>query len=168
MTTFDRTNNQSAASLNTAASSYGRSDICAETVIDFSATGNAHAAADVFKLIQVPRGYTLEETGFEVLIGDTAGNSGTLQLGLGGSTRGSAVATTSAGFAASAYNATAAAPTGSDAYVQGTIATGAVNSVVRIWARMSDSRGKPGTPVCIGAGAGNYASPASYTLTEVA
>lgn len=164
MTTFDRTNNQSSASNNAPSLQYGRTPVTVEAIVDFSATGNAHATSDVFKVIQVPKGYMLLQTGSEVLTADTAGNSGTIQLGLGASTRGSAVAPSSTGFSASAWNGTLAAPSATDAYIQATIGTGAINAVVRVFATYVDVRGKPGTPVCIGAGPGNYAAPSSYTF----
>lgn len=165
MATWDRTITQSAAgAVSMPSALYSRPVITVETILDFGATGNAYTAADVFKLIQIPPGYVLEETGLEVLTADTAGNSGTLQLELGASTRGSAVTVAANGFSSSAFNATVAAPSGSIQYVQALTATGTVNAVVRIWASLRDVRGKPGTPVVVGGGVGNYLSPASYTF----
>lgn len=162
MATWDRTNTQGATSaLNAPSAIYSRPQVVVETVIDFGATGNAYTAADVFKLFQIPPGYVLIDTGLEVLTADTAGNSGTIQLELGASTRGSAVTVASTGFSSSAYNATFAAPSGSIAYVQALTATGTVNAVIRFFATLKDVRGKPGTAVCTGAT--TYASPASYT-----
>lgn len=168
MTTYDRTITQSAAgAVSMPSALYSRPVITVETIIDFSATGNAYSAGDTFKLIQVPPGYVLEETGLEVLLADTAGNSGTVQLELGASTRGSAVTVASLGFSSSAFNATVAAASGSIAYVQAVTATGTVNAVVRFWASLRDVRAKTGTPVVIGGGAGNYVSPTfNYTGTS--
>lgn len=164
MATWDRTNNQSAASLNTASQDYGRRSLILETVIDFGATGNAYSSADVFKIFQVPPGYVLSDSGLEVLTADTAGNSGTLQLELGASTRGSAVTVASNGYSSSAYNTTVAAPSGTVAYVQVLTATGTVNAVVRFFCTLKDVRGKPGTAVCVGGGPGNYVGPWTYTF----
>lgn len=164
MTTFDRTITQgNTGTVGVIAQHNSRVGAVLESVIDFGAAGNAYAAADVFKVFQIPPGYVLAETGLEVLTADTAGNSGTLQLELGASARGSAVTVASTGLSASAYNATAAAPSGSIQYVQVLTATGTVNAVVRIWAVVRDIRGKLGTPVITGAMPGGAAGAWTYT-----
>lgn len=150
MTTFDRTNNQSAASLSAMNSFDGRRVAQLENTIDFGATGNAHAAADVFKAIQVPAGFVLLASGAEALLGDTAGNSGTIQMKLGATSLSTAQAPTATGFTANYFGSTGQAPTGTDAYVTVTVGTGIINAVVRVWATLLDIRAKLGSPVVIG------------------
>lgn len=173
MTTFNRLNNQSGA-LTISELSGGRQEAYVETVLDLGATGNTHAAADVFSALQVPAGYSISATGIEVLKVDSAGNSGTLLVKNGATSRGSATAPTSLGFDSANWSATAVVPSGSSANITLTIGTGAVNCVVRVFAILSDSRAKPGTPVVVGtatnpAGQTSLSSvdPAGYTLTTV-
>jgi|GEM_PF-5774672 len=102
-------------------------------VVDFSSTTNA--ASDTFDVIGIPANTMVIAAGCDILTADTAGNSGTLAVG---DSSGAAV-----------YVA-AAAPTAtgqmtlvddSKAYSSGddirlTVATGAINAKVRVWATM--------------------------------
>ena len=103
-------------------------------VVDFSSTTNA-GGPDTFDVIGIPANTMVLAAGCDILTADTAGNSGTLAVG---DSSGAAV-----------YVA-AAAPTAtgqmtlvddSKAYSSGddirlTVATGAINAKVRVWATM--------------------------------
>ena len=100
-------------------------------VVDFSATTNA--AADVVVL----------GAGINVITADSAGNSGTLALGDGGdadryvaASTVAAVAQETAIFATTVPYLNASADT-----IDLTVATGAINAVVRVWAIIADCTG---------------------------
>lgn len=168
MATFNRTVNQNTSGVTTPVNAInftdGRHPGVMETIIDFSATGNVNAAADIFNALVVPAGYIITATGLEVLVADTAGNSGTLQIKLGSTAQGSAVAPTATGYLATVGTLTPVVPSGSNAFLNLVVATGAINAIVRIFAVVQDTRNRQGTGVCIGAA--SYASPTfSYTYT---
>ena len=175
MATYTRTVNQASTALVAQAARSGRQEVYVDIDLDFGATGNAHAAGDVFNLLQVPAGYSLTLSGVEVLKVDTAGNSGTIQIKLGATAQGSAVAPTSLGFLATVGSLTPTSPTGASQLLSLTVATGAINAVVRLYATINDLRAIPGTPVVIGtattpAGAISNLSVdpvANYSLTYV-
>lgn len=116
--------------------------------IDFSAF--SHAANDIIQAILVPDNHAVMLAGIEVLTADTAGNSGTVALGL------------FSGIAAGGYVA-AAAPTtvgqmvtvtvpaggfvnegtGKHDTIDVTVATGAINAKIRVWAVLMDLSGLP-------------------------
>lgn len=161
MSTFNRTYNQAVATLSGQAFNNGRVSCTLETVIDFGATGNAHAANDIFNAIVIPAGYIISASGVEVLKADTAGNSGTVQLKLGATTQGSAVAPSSTGFLATVGTLTGVVASGSAAFMNAVVATGAINAVVRVFVQIDDVRAVPGTPVAIG----TATTPAGATST---
>ena len=175
MTTYNRTPDQGNYTPGSVGSlQYGRTSQLAETVIDFSVTGNTNVSGSVFECLHVPAGYAILATGMEVLAADTAGNSGTITIELASSSQGSAETVAATGFIASAGSFTPVAPTGSAAYLNLVIGTGAINAVVRLWALLQDCRAKTGTAICTGAGPGFYLSPSgtgntaySPTLTYV-
>lgn len=102
-------------------------------VVDFSATTNA--AADTFAVLAVPANSVVLRAGIDVLVADTAGNSGTVALGeTGGDVDRyvAAAAPTSTGqmtCTATASLAVSAADT-----IDILVATGAINAKVRVWA----------------------------------
>ena len=164
MTTYNRIlGNQALTQYSAASVDDGRQSIGVEVVIDFGAAGNAHAAGDVFSLMNVPAGYAVELTGAEVLQADTAGNSGTVQLKVGAAAQGSAVAPSSLGFLGTVGTGTVVVPSGSNATLNVTVATGAINAIVRFFIRMLDCRMKLGTGVVIGA----TTNPAGQTVANV-
>jgi hypothetical protein len=102
-------------------------------VVDFSSTTNA--ATDTFDVIGIPANTMVIAAGCDVLTADTAGNSGTLAVGdsSGAAVYVAAAAPTAAGQMtlvddSKAYSA------GDD--IRLTIATGAINAKVRVWATM--------------------------------
>jgi hypothetical protein len=100
-------------------------------VVDFASTTNG--AGDTFDVIGIPANSLVIAAGADVLVADTAGNTGTLAVG---------------DSANGAYYSAAAAPTStgqvaitddSKVYSSGddirlTVATGAINAKVRVWA----------------------------------
>lgn len=168
MSTFNRTVNQNSSGatvpVNTINFNDGRHPGIMEAIIDFSTTGNAHAAGDIFNTLVIPAGYAILGTGAEVLVADSAGNSGTIQLKTGSTGQGSAVAPSSTGYLATVGTFTPVVPAGANVMLNTVIATGAINAVVRVFAFVMDTRNRQGTGVCTGAGV--YASPTlSYTYT---
>lgn len=110
-------------------------------VVDFSATTNA--AADVFEVLSIPADTVVLGAGINVITADTAGNSGTLALGDGGdadryvaASTVAAVAQETAIFATTVPYLNASADT-----IDLTVATGAINAVVRVWAIIADCSG---------------------------
>ena len=110
-------------------------------VVDFSATTNA--AADVFEVISVPANTVVLAAGINVVTADSAGNSGTLALGDGTDADRFVAASTPAAagqetpiFATTAPKMYSAADT-----IDLTVATGAINAVVRVWAIFADCTG---------------------------
>ena len=103
----------------------------ASEVVDFSSTTNA--ATDTFDIIGIPANTVVLAAGFDVLSAGTG--SGTIALGdsVDGDQYVAAVAPTSTG-----QQAVLAAPyafSSADA-IRATIATGAINAKVRVWATM--------------------------------
>lgn len=110
-------------------------------VVDFSATTNA--ASDVFEVLSIPADTVVLGAGINVITADTAGNSGTLALGDGGdadryvaASTVAAVAQETAIFATTVPYLNASADT-----IDLTVATGAINAVVRVWAIIADCSG---------------------------
>ena len=110
-------------------------------VVDFSATTNA--ASDVFEVLSIPADTVVLGAGINVITADTAGNSGTLALGDGGdadryvaASTVAAVAQETAIFATTVPYLNASADT-----IDLTVATGAINAVVRVWAIFADCSG---------------------------
>lgn len=102
-------------------------------VVDFSSTTNA--ASDTFDVIGIPANSMVIAAGCDVLTADSAGNSGTLAVGdsSGAAVFVAAAAPTSTGQMtivddSKAYSA------GDD--IRLTVATGAINAKVRVWATM--------------------------------
>jgi hypothetical protein len=113
-------------------------------VIDFTSTTTANSG-DTFDVIGIPANTLVMSAGVDVLVADTAGNSGTIAIGDSGDPDQyvNEVAPTSTGqqallVAPEAYSA------GDD--IRLTIATGAINGKVRVWATMM-SLDKDGTDV---------------------
>jgi len=103
-------------------------------VIDFTATTTANSG-DTFDAIGIPANTLVMSAGVDVLVADTAGNSGTIAIGDSGDPDQyvNEVQPTSTGqqallVAPEAYSA------GDD--IRLTIATGAINGKVRVWATM--------------------------------
>ena len=103
-------------------------------IIDFTATTTANSG-DTFDVIGIPANTLVLSAGVDVLAADTAGNSGTLAVGdsSGAAVYVAAAAPTSAGQMtlvddSKAYSA------GDD--IRLTVATGAINAKVRVWATM--------------------------------
>ena len=110
-------------------------------IIDFTATTTA-ASGDTFDVIGIPANTLVLSAGVDVLVADTAGNSGTIAIG-DPDQYVNEVAPTSTGqqtllVAPEAYSS------GDD--IRLTIATGAINGKVRVWATMM-SLDKDGTDV---------------------
>ena len=102
-------------------------------VVDFSSTTNV--LNDTFDVIGIPANTLVLAAGVDVLTADDAGNSGTIAIGdsVDGDQYIAAVAPTSLG-----QQAALAAPfaySSADA-IRITIATGAINAKVRVWATM--------------------------------
>lgn len=170
MATNNRVVNQFAAPLSSSAFNNGRVSATLEAVIDFGATGNTHVANDIFELLVIPAGYAINLSAVEVLKADTAGNSGTIQVKVGSTAQGSAVAPSSTGFLATVGTATTVVPSGSNAFLNLVVATGAINAVVRLIAQLDDVRAIPGGPIATGtattpSGQTNtaFADPGTYT-----
>ena len=103
-------------------------------VIDFTATTTANSG-DTFDAIGIPANTLVMSAGVDVLVADTAGNSGTIAIGDSGDPDQyvNEVQPTSTGqqallVAPEAYSA------GDD--IRLTIGTGAINGKVRVWATM--------------------------------
>ena len=103
-------------------------------VIDFTATTTANSG-DTFDVIGIPANTLVMSAGVDVLVADTAGNSGTIAIGDSGDPDQyvNEVAPTATGqkdllVAPEAYSS------GDD--IRLTIATGAINGKVRVWATM--------------------------------
>jgi hypothetical protein len=103
-------------------------------VIDFTSTTTANSG-DTFDVIGIPANTLVLSAGVDVLVADTAGNSGTIAIGDSGDPDQyvNEVAPTSTGqqtllVAPEAYSS------GDD--IRLTIATGAINGKVRVWATM--------------------------------
>ena len=110
-------------------------------VVDFSSTTNA--ASDVFQVLSISADTVVLGAGINVITADTAGNSGTLSLGDGGDADRYVAASTVAAtgqetaiFASTVPYLNASADT-----IDLTVATGAINAVVRVWAIVADCTG---------------------------
>ena len=110
-------------------------------VVDFSSTTNA--ASDVFQVLSISADTVVLGAGINVITADTAGNSGTLALGDGGDADRYVAASTVAAtgqetaiFASTVPYLNASADT-----IDLTVATGAINAVVRVWAIVADCTG---------------------------
>lgn len=158
MATFNLTPSQTIVPSSAQALPNGRVPSVVEMIVDFSGptlpstvTGISGASATVIDCINVPAGFAVLSTGIEVLRVDSAGNSGTLQMKVGSSNSGSAVAFSSAtGFLASAGTMTPVVPASSNAFVTVTIGTGTVNGIIRVFATLLDQRARIGTAVYVG------------------
>jgi hypothetical protein len=102
-------------------------------VVDFSSTTNA--GGDSFDVIGIPANSLVIAAGCDVMTADTAGNSGTLAVGdsSGAAVYVAAAAPTSAGQMTLADDSKAYS-SGDD--IRLTVATGAINAKVRVWATM--------------------------------
>ena len=102
-------------------------------VVDFSSTTNA--ASDTFDVIGIPANTMVIAAGCDVLTADSAGNSGTLAVGdsSGAAVYVAAAAPTSAG-QMTLVDDSKAYSSGDD--IRLTVATGAINAKVRVWATM--------------------------------
>lgn len=151
MATYNRTvGNQALTPLSGNAMRSSRVPVEMDAIIDFSVTGNTNAANDIFNLITIPAGHAIIASGVEVLKADSAGNSGTVQIKLGSTTQGSAVAPSATGLLATVGTMTPVVPSGSNAFLNLVVATGAINAVVRMFVVIVDIRYRPGTGVVIG------------------
>lgn len=106
----------------------------ASEVVDFSATTNA--ASDSFDVIGIPANTYVVAAGCDVLTVDSAGNSGTIAVGdsASGTAYVSAVVPTSATQLTPANTTGKSYAAAND--IRLTIATGAINAKVRVWAVM--------------------------------
>lgn len=107
-------------------------------VIDFNTTTNI--ATDVFQALNVPLGSVVLNAGVDVLVVDDAGNSGTVALGDGTVVYVAATVPTSTGNIA-AGDAVAEMFVAYDAAdtLDVTVATGAINAKIRVWAIVIDA-----------------------------
>lgn len=110
-------------------------------VVDFSATTNA--TGDVFETLGIPADTVVLGAGINVITADTAGNSGTIELGDAGDPNRYVAASTVAAagqetaiFATTVPHLYDAADT-----IDMVIGTGAINAVVRVWAIIADCTG---------------------------
>ena len=115
-------------------------------VIDFATTTNA--TKDIFQAIVVPDNTAVLLAGIEVLTADTAGNSGTVALGLfSGIAAGGFVAAAIPTTVGQMVPVTVPASgfvlegTGTVDSIDVTVATGAINAKIRVWAIMCDLTG---------------------------
>lgn len=162
MTTYNRTNTQGVTPLSAQSMINGRVPAIIEQTIDFSLAGNVNVANDIFNAINVPAGFIVLASGVEVLKADTAGNSGTVQLKSGSTNQGSAVAPSSTGFLATVGTTTPLVASGSSAFMNLVIATGAINAVIRVFLVLLDIRARPGSGVVTGTGT----APDGVTVTQ--
>ena len=105
--------------------------------IDFSATTNI--ATDVFQVLNIPAGSMVVSAGIDIVVADTAGNSGTIALGDG--TVAYVTAATIAGTGSmTSGDALAELAVTYDAAdtLDITVAVGAVNAEIRVWAVVAD------------------------------
>lgn len=168
MATYNLTPSQTSVPASALGLINGRVPCVVETVVDFSSiltlpsnvTAISGTSGTVIDCINVPAGFAILSTGVEVLLKDSAGNSGTLQVKVGSSSQGSAVAFSAAlGFLATAGTMTPVVPSGSNAFITLTVGTGTVNGIVRVFATLLDQRARLGGPVF----AGTQTNPAGQT-----
>lgn len=98
---------------------------------------SGNAAGDTVNAINVPAGYIVQLAGYEVIVADTAGNSGTIQVTDGTNTYTSAAAPSSVGF--KAFTAAANRLYTTAGILSFLTATGNINAVVRMYAVMIDA-----------------------------
>jgi hypothetical protein len=103
-------------------------------VIDFDSTTNA--AADVFQVLNIPAGTAILDAGIKVLTVDSDGNSGTVALGDGTLVWVVAAAPTTLGQMTSASVAVSVKNVADTLDV--TVATGAINAKLLVWAVVAD------------------------------
>jgi hypothetical protein len=99
-------------------------------VVDFSSTTNA--ASDTFDVLPIPANSLVLAAGVDVMTADTAGNSGTIAVGDSVDGDQYAAATVAAAGQMTTLDANYAYSS-ADA-IRLTIATGAINAKVRVWA----------------------------------
>jgi len=102
-------------------------------------TLSGNAAGDTVPFMTIPAGFVVAYAGFEVIVADTAGNSGTIQVTDGTNTYTSAVTVQTTGikaFTAAANRLYTTAGTLSLA-----VGTGAINATIRGWVVMTDING---------------------------
>lgn len=160
MTTYNLTPSQTSVPSSAMSLLNGRVPCVVEMVVDFasgiptlptSVTPIVGTSGTVVDCLNVPAGFAVLSTGVEVLLKDTAGNSGTLQVKVGSSSQGSAVSFSAAlGFLASAGTMTPVVPAGTNQFVTLTVGTGTVNGIVRVFATLLDQRARPGSAVFVG------------------
>ena len=156
MSTFNLTPSQTTVPQSAMGLLNGRVPCVVETVVDFGSTaptgvtGISGTSGTVIDCINVPAGFQVQSTGLEVLLADTAGNSGTVAIKVGSAGQGSAETVGTLGFVASAGTVTPVVPSGSAALVTLTVGTGTINAVVRVYAWLVDCRAKALAGVAIG------------------
>ena len=159
MATYNITPSQTIVPTSAQSEANGRVPAIVEAVVDFNSgivttptgvTALSGTSGTVINMLNVPAGFTVLQSGVEVLLADTAGNSGTVQVKVGAATQGSAVAPSSTGYLATAGTVTPVVPSGSNALASLTVGTGTINAICRLFLVMLDTRAKPGTGVAIG------------------
>ena len=110
-------------------------------VVDFSSTTNA--ASDVFETLSIPADTVVLGAGINVITADSAGNSGTIELGDGGDANRYVAASTvaAAGQETAIFATTVPHLYDSADTIDMVIGTGAINAVVRVWAIIADCTG---------------------------
>lgn len=162
MTTYNRTvGNQASTPLSAPSLTNGRVPCVIDSIIDFSVTGNTNLSADIFNTLYIPPGYAILASGAEVFKADTAGNSGTIQLKLGATNQGSAVAPSATGYLATVGTFTPVVPSGTAVFLNTVIGTGAINAIIRVYAILLDTRQGFG-----GVATGTLTTPAGATNTQ--
>lgn len=159
MTTFNITPSQTVVPASAQSLMNGRVPATIEAVVDFASgvvttptgvTALSGASGTVVNALNVPAGFAVLGTGVEVLLADTAGNSGTVQVKVAAASQGSAVTVASLGFVASGGTMTPVVASGSNALLSLTVGTGTINAVVRVFATLLDQRSKGIEAVFIG------------------
>ena len=109
-------------------------------VVDFSATTNA--SGDVFQTLSIPADTVILGAGINVITADSAGNSGTIELGdAGDPNRYVAASTAGAGQETAIFATTVPHLYDTADTIDMVIGTGAINAVVRVWAIIADCTG---------------------------
>lgn len=99
-------------------------------------TLSANVAGDTANAINVPAGYVVLYSGFEVLTADTKGNTGTIQVTDGTNTYTSAVTVQTTGIKAFTAPATRLYTTAG--ILSAAVGTGNINAVIRVFAVLQD------------------------------
>lgn len=102
-----------------------------ENILDFSRI--THSATDSIDFLTIKAGSVVALTGVEVIVADTAGNSGTVKVRQGTTDRGTAITPTSTGDAANGSGVTPIQAT-ADTNINLLTATGTTNGTYRVWA----------------------------------